>query len=58
MIGYFEDDSIKDLETDADYKSKISKVKEEDDSKNFDVETEKYIKTQVKVKTTEYEIKD
>lgn len=58
MIDYFEDDSIKDLETDDDYKSKISKVKEENDSEKFDVETEKYIKTQVKVKTTEYEIKD
>ena len=58
MIDYFEDDSIKELETNADYKSKISKVKEEDDSKDFDVETEKYTKTQVKVKTTEYEIKD
>lgn len=58
MIDYFEDDSIKELETDADYKSKISKVKEEDDSKDFDVETEKYTITQVKVKTTEYEIKD
>lgn len=58
MMDYFEDDSIKDFETGDDYKSKISKVKEENDSKDFDVETEKYIKTQVKVKTTEYEIKD
>lgn len=58
MIDYFKDDSIKDLEIDDDYKSKISKVKEENDSKNFDIETEKYIKTKVKVKTTEYEIKD
>ncbi len=58
MMDYFEDDSIKDLEIDDDYKSKISKVKEENDSKDLDVETEKYIKTQVKVKITEYEIKD
>lgn len=58
MMDYLEDDSIKDFETGDDYKPKISKVKEENDSKDFDVETEKYIKTQVKVKTTEYEIKD
>lgn len=54
MDKYFEPGSDEYFETEKECKEK----KEKEEVKSFEIETTKYKKTDIEVKTTEYEIKD